>query len=1352
MFHSIARKLPLALLMALMITAPVRAGGTTGGAGDASRGSTEYAAHGPSSWATYYRYYLENPEQKVSANKDFPKGMVNYGKNGETKENTEGPLIPGKKWPIITQPYVPQGPEKMMNWAKVMNEVTGYSQEPIGSANLSPAFAALSLGVAGQMLADELQSPQAAMPRAREEQNQQVQQSADNTAAMERQQAGCAIDFVASYLYNFTVDDGNRWNRVRNLLFLPMAILLLLPGAVLAQVKSIASQGMPVLGEMNPFEGIFRAVVAIFLIPGTYLVVNYGIDLANSITLTISDQYKKVFGTDMYKDAMCAHIRAFPFREPIENKNFVPNQEAKMTRLSPNDTPFARLESRMIDVKLMDPCAGLNIVPADRANEQVKYSVNAQRNAYNTANAALAMAWNILCAFQMAYLYYLWFVGPVVAALWVYPMKQLRDAFPSWCEGVITLCFWSLFWNTTVLLMACFRGVDETGTITMTALNFLATACVKFAFDFAGLVKDAGREAARMAERLAHGGGQAGAGGKNAAAAHTNGATGAGASGADGTAGRIGGAGDGGDDALLAEAPVGQDLLFEAGVTGRGAMPLAAMAHANGGDVVGAVPMRDIAPPPHTGHAAVVAGSLLGGLAAAGLLAEAGHALGALHGAPPVGSVINADPAGTVLDGAEPGMAAAAGTDSDGSQTGIATTGDALALTPADLNYDVTFEGDEYEHNWGDSAIASVLPAGMSLDSGLQMDLPPMSTTGPALSLTPGDLIDAFSGTAGMPPLAVADAAQVAPTTPLPNAEIPAHTGAVAFAGDPLHSHGPAGSVLGQPGADAQTGMNAGKAHDHGAVTAAQLHREAVLRDALATAMLHETSGLPPAAQQRREEAEQRRAAEVQANWEAAQAMQRDAAAANLANAQAMQRDAAANLANAQAMYRDATAAASLNAVPPSADSSSAGFVSAAFVPAGTANAPGYATTGGGSNFDMPIPDSGFRTTGSIDPSAASFAALAESVAASGTTAGLPLDECPDGADPGLSTIAAYSDYATTTLNAPSVALSDAQNLDIDQSYSSVSTSSLGDEITPLLPPAAACASNVDVTYTGDTTSQYSALSMQAPVIDNSTTAVAAPTYAPASADSGAGGCDAQAAALSAAGYPAPPPSAPSISSTSAAASVQQPASATADAVVALPPMPAGFAQSHQPAAVERLPDGSPPVGPSTNFFFNGSGVSYETQAAAGGASVSPEQNSNLAKAAAAGAEIAAVRLAQQNLRNQVASCPSVAQPVARSPIAKSPSVQARSLQAATGRPSRLSAALGRAGTRSPSQLGKPAAPPIQRNLPGSNQQHYARQSLQQAVEIASLRNRYRKSGQLTAEQIAKLEQSARQSGDWLPA
>lgn len=348
--------------------------------------------------------------------------------------------------------------------------------------------------------------------------------AANSVANLGRNQSAGAITFAQSFLRNFANEAGNVWQRMRNELFVPMAVLLLIPGAVLAQVRAIVAQGFPVLGEVNPFEGILRSIVAIFLIPASYLVISYGIDVSNAITKEMNEGYRRIAGGggDMYKDAICAQKRAFPIRKDDQNKNAIPAEGGGSENSNPvaaGADVFAGQENLSFDVGITEDCdgggggqGGQNAGSDQNADELSPVLKSTQRLVVNAANAGLSSTWNVLCAFQMAYLYYLWCMGPIVAALWVWPIGQLRGALPSWCEGVITLCFWSLFWNTTILLMACFKGVGETGTIIMTALNFLSINCVKHAFDFSGLVKAAGEQAGKMASK--GGGGGGGGGGK----------------------------------------------------------------------------------------------------------------------------------------------------------------------------------------------------------------------------------------------------------------------------------------------------------------------------------------------------------------------------------------------------------------------------------------------------------------------------------------------------------------------------------------------------------------------------------------------------------------------------------------------------------------------------------------------------------------------------------------------------------------------------------------------------------------------------------------------------------------------
>lgn len=358
-----------------------------------------------------------------------------------------------------------------------------------------------------ERLAAKMNQPNNASPSAKAQGQSQALQAGNSAADIAKDQSVAAIDHESKFLKNFTSEGGNRWNRFRDNVFVPMALLLLLPGAVMAQVRAIIAQSNPIVGSVSPIEGIQRSIIALFLIPGTYLIVNYAVDLANSISYTISTEYRNLFGSDMYADAMCAEIRAFSTRYLSENEGSlnVPDPD-----LSPiHNGIFSPAEGKLWG-KLADPCAGLYLVPANRDDASMPSSSVAARTVLYTSNAGMATAWAILCAFQMAFFYYLFFVGPIMAALWVYPVKFLRDAFGNWCEGVLTLCFWNLFWTTTICLLACFKGTDDTGLFMVTALNFLATGSVKHAFDFAGLVKAAGMKAAELGEKM----GKAAASGK----------------------------------------------------------------------------------------------------------------------------------------------------------------------------------------------------------------------------------------------------------------------------------------------------------------------------------------------------------------------------------------------------------------------------------------------------------------------------------------------------------------------------------------------------------------------------------------------------------------------------------------------------------------------------------------------------------------------------------------------------------------------------------------------------------------------------------------------------------------------
>lgn len=530
------------LLMAGVFASPALSQGTTpttpaagGTAAGASDGQNGQDSNPGTAWDIRKNYMLRFPVAKeagpsTAGGADVIQNKASIGP-GTVIHSKSGPVF---IWPLVVPTAVSQTPTRRDE--SIQKDLFQTFGLPVSDTQ----FQVIERYNQNRML-EQMFDPERFMWMANSTAGLQATSAANSAANATTNQAESAIDFTKKYLTNFTAQAGNRWQVIRDQLFIPMAILLLLPGAVLAQVRAIVAQGSPVFGDVNPFEGIIRSIVAIFLIPGTFLVINYGIDVANSITFTIGDEYRRIFGTDMYADAICAEQRAFASNTPGSNLNAVlPNNgQAQDNGNTAGTSVWNPYEAMTLVTRKYDPCAHIDtqVVPDESADWQKQIT----RMLTNGGNVALTGTWNIMCAFQMAFLYYLWCMGPIAAALWVWPIAKLRQALPSWIEGVIVLCFWALFWNTVVLLMACFRGVGDSGTVIMSALNCLSTACVQYAFDFSGLVSNGASAGFQQAMQSATNNAAqtaAGAGGSKAGAAGAGGAGGTG----KGTAGG-GGAG-----------------------------------------------------------------------------------------------------------------------------------------------------------------------------------------------------------------------------------------------------------------------------------------------------------------------------------------------------------------------------------------------------------------------------------------------------------------------------------------------------------------------------------------------------------------------------------------------------------------------------------------------------------------------------------------------------------------------------------------------------------------------------------------------------------------------------------------
>ncbi|MBI1269667.1 hypothetical protein GC174_04460 [bacterium] len=473
---------------------------------------------------------------------------------GEVEHHTSGPVF---SWPVVI-PEATSAVPTLRDEAIQMNlfQTFGY---PVSDTQ----FQVIERYNQNRFL-EQLYDPEKLMWLGTSIGSIQANSAGNSTANMAVNQNITAIEYCSHPIINFTIDDGNVWNRLRNELFIPMAVLLLLPGAVLAQVRAIVAQGSPaIVGEVNPFEGIIRSIVAIFLIPGSYLVINYGIDVANSIRHTISSEFQRIFGEDMYELAKCSIKRAFPINDPRSNRNAIEHSEEPHIE---NHDYIAPYESLSMGLRLFDPCLGVD--ESRVPDEDVRQVKPVNRLLVNSVGAGEGLTWNIMCAFQVVFLYYLWCMGPIAAALSVWPIGKLRDAFKNWCEGVLVVCFWTLFWHTIILLLAAFKGVGDTGTIFVACLLAMAVQAVKSAFDFVGLVSQGGAMASNIAKQSGGGGGGSAGGGQSA-----------GSRGAAGAAAAIPG-GDGGGRADSATRTPGGAAMDGAAVSSGG---LAASMGVSGG-------------------------------------------------------------------------------------------------------------------------------------------------------------------------------------------------------------------------------------------------------------------------------------------------------------------------------------------------------------------------------------------------------------------------------------------------------------------------------------------------------------------------------------------------------------------------------------------------------------------------------------------------------------------------------------------------------------------------------------------------------------------------------------------------
>jgi hypothetical protein len=231
-------------------------------------------------------------------------------------------------------------------------------------------------------------------------------------------------------------------------IYIPMALLLLLPGAVMTNLKGYLAFGMLGLSNdedaVSPFSGILRSIIAIFLIPATQLFASWSIDVGNAMTYEVSNYIEPT--------ALIQWMQEQTYNAPMAN--------AKNQLSMPKDL---QMEATRGMEAAMGGGAADNIAGKVDGGGEGKSQVEQQGSgtrmlqmAFNMLNVAMNFGMLMLSAFQMVMICYLFLMGPLAAAFFAWPAgvgSLFKTVFANWIDALISVSLWKFWWCVVILIM-----------------------------------------------------------------------------------------------------------------------------------------------------------------------------------------------------------------------------------------------------------------------------------------------------------------------------------------------------------------------------------------------------------------------------------------------------------------------------------------------------------------------------------------------------------------------------------------------------------------------------------------------------------------------------------------------------------------------------------------------------------------------------------------------------------------------------------------------------------------------------------------------------------------------------------
>ena len=297
--------------------------------------------------------------------------------------------------------------------------------------------------------------------------------------------------------------------RLYKMVFVPMAVLFLLPGAVLTQMKVVIAKGFNFQADdvTSPFEGIIRVLIAVFLIPATQLIISYSIDIGNSMAYTVA-QWVDInnvilpWANQMTYNTSNTYNTLAPASSSASGSagtglsgltggggggssgggilsgaisglmgSLGSTLSSWISSLVPSwaQSTFGTWLSGSSGVAASGGTGVSSGQPKGASvQETTSYLSAMMQLIFNVLEWFFSQMLLILGAFQLVYMCYLFLMGPISAAFFAWPTIQsssgvmFRNVFAGWVTAVITVSLWRFYWMVILAIMSVYAA-DQQG-------------------------------------------------------------------------------------------------------------------------------------------------------------------------------------------------------------------------------------------------------------------------------------------------------------------------------------------------------------------------------------------------------------------------------------------------------------------------------------------------------------------------------------------------------------------------------------------------------------------------------------------------------------------------------------------------------------------------------------------------------------------------------------------------------------------------------------------------------------------------------------------------------------------------